>query len=64
LGKAKMGLACASIGWPLKVANSGYLVPCGSGDFSVARLSDATASSGDIAQVAFDFRGAPGYISV
>lgn len=64
LGKAYMGLACASVGWPLKIANSGYLTPCGSGDYSVARLSDATASSGDLAQVSFDFRTAAGYIGI
>ncbi len=64
IGKATMGLGCSSVGWPLKIANSGYLVPCASGDFTVARLSDATANSGDIAQVSFDFIAAPGYISV
>lgn len=62
IGKAYMGLACASVGWPLKVANSGWLTPCASGDFAVARLSDATAASGDISQVTFDFGAAPQFI--
>lgn len=60
--KAYMGLACASVGWPLAVANSGFLVPCASGDFSFARLSDSTAASGDLAQVTVDFCAPPSFI--
>jgi hypothetical protein len=52
--KAAMGAAVSTVGFPLKVANSGYLVPCASGDMSVGRLFDALASSGDISRVWID----------
>ncbi len=52
--KASVGAAVSTVGFPLKVANSGWLIPCASGDMSVGRLFDALASSGDIARVMID----------
>lgn len=60
LAKAFMGAACASVGWPLKIAASGWLIPCASGDTSVGRLGVFAAASGDIAEVTVDFKN-PGY---
>lgn len=62
--KAFMGAACSSVGWPLKIANSGWLSPCASGDFSIGRLSNATCSSGDLAQVSVDFESPPSFIGL
>lgn len=64
--KGYVGGAVSTPGWPLKVANSGFLVACASGDIAaVARFwpghGTTTAASGDIAPVLADFDGAPGY---
>jgi hypothetical protein len=56
LAKAHLGLACNSVGWPLKVAASGWLVPCASGDTAVGRLGQFAAASGDLAEVSVDFK--------
>jgi hypothetical protein len=62
--KAYIGATCASIGFPLAIANSGFLVPVTSGGFAVGRLSDATAASGDLAQVSVDFTAPPTFIGL
>lgn len=54
LSKAYVGAAVSTVGFPLKVANSGFLVPANSGDPFIARLDDALASSGDIARIHID----------
>lgn len=51
--KAYVGGAVSTVGYPLKVANSGWLVVATSGDGFVARAL-ATAASGDICPVLFD----------
>jgi hypothetical protein len=54
LTKALVGGAVSTVGYPLKVANSGFLVVATSGDVSCGRAL-TTAVSGDIAPVAVDF---------
>lgn len=50
--KALVGGAVTTPGWPLKIANSGFLVACASGDQGIARMSqNAAAASGDLTQV-------------
>ena len=53
IGKAYVGGAVGTVGYPLKVANSGFLVVSTSGDLSVAR-SLAVAASGDLCPVFID----------
>lgn len=62
--KAIVGGAVSTLGWPLKVANSGFLIAAASGDNGVcARLwGETIPASGDVAQVLCDFTGAPGYL--
>lgn len=52
--KAFVGGAVSTPGWPLKSANSGWMVACASGDPMVARFFGTTAASGDIAPVLID----------
>lgn len=66
--KALVGAAVSTPGWPLKVANSGFLVAAASGDISsvVGRFLKSTvglttAASGDLAMVSVDFMRCPGY---
>lgn len=50
--KAYVGGAVSTPGWPLMVANSGYLIVATSGQLSCARLAqNAAAASGDLAVV-------------
>lgn len=49
--KAFVGGAVSTPGWPLMVANSGFLVAATSGALTHARLAQASASSGDVAAV-------------
>ena len=51
--KALVGAAVSTLGWPLKVANSGWLTPCASGDVSFGRFAN-TANSGDLVEVFID----------
>lgn len=53
IGKAYVGGAVSTVGYPLKVANSGFLVVSTSGDLSCARAL-AVAASGDLLEVFFD----------
>lgn len=54
--KAVIGGAVTTAGWPLKVANSGFLVACASGDMAVARLRYVgSVASGDIVSVLAGF---------
>lgn len=56
--KAFVGGAVSTPGWPLKAANSGWLVACNSGDQANARFvgvgNAATAASGDLAAIWID----------
>jgi hypothetical protein len=55
--KVYMGAVVTTPGWPLKVANSGFLTPCASGDMAVGRyLGTAACASGDIVEAGIDFR--------
>jgi hypothetical protein len=51
--KAYIGAAVGTVGYPLKLANSGYLTPASSGDVSCGRNLQL-ANSGDITMVLFD----------
>lgn len=51
--KAFIGGAVSTIGYPLKIANSGWLVVCASGDQQFARALN-TGASGDLLEVAVD----------
>ena len=53
--KAFMGAAVSTIGFPLKVANSGWIIPCNSGDTSIGRAL-TTAASGDVSGLMLDVR--------
>lgn len=53
--KAFMGGAVTTIGYPLKVANSGFLVAANSGDGTVGRALTSCAS-GDICAVTIDLK--------
>lgn len=54
--KAYVGAAVTTPGWPLMVANSGWLVLATSGSPSCARfLGTTAAASGDLAPVMVDF---------
>ncbi len=55
LTKAYVGAAVTTLGYPLKVANSGFLVVANSGDSVVGRALTA-AASGDIIPVAIDLK--------
>jgi hypothetical protein len=52
--KASFGAAVTTPGWPLKVANSGWLTAAASGDTTIGRAV-AAVSSGDIATGMFNF---------
>lgn len=52
--KASFGGAVTTPGWPLKVANSGWLVAAASGDTTIGRAVAAVAS-GDLATGMFNF---------
>lgn len=52
--KASFGGAVSTPGWPVKVANSGWLVAAASGDTTCGRAVAAVAS-GDLATGMFDF---------
>ena len=56
LTKALVGGAVSTVGFPLKITTSGFLIACASGDTSIGRLGDRTASSGDLAEVSVDFK--------
>ena len=51
--KAFIGGAVSTLGYPLKIANSGWLVAASSGDVYVARAL-AIGGSGDLLEVAVD----------
>lgn len=53
--KVKVGAAVSTLGWPLKIAASGFLTPAASGDVHVGRAM-ATAASGDIVNALVDFK--------
>lgn len=54
--KAFVGAAVTTPGWPLMVANSGYLILATSGQPSCARMAqNAAAASGDLAVVFANF---------
>jgi hypothetical protein len=56
LTKAIGGAVITTPGWPVKVANSGFLVAAASGDQSCGRyLGTAASASGDLIPVAVDF---------
>lgn len=52
--KALFGAAVATVGYPLTVTASGFIIAASSGGASIGR-SIATVSSGDLAQAFFDF---------
>lgn len=52
--KASFGAAVSTPGWPLKVANSGWLTAAASGDTTIGRAVAAVAS-GDLAMGMFNF---------
>lgn len=54
--KALVGGAVNTVGFPLKITTSGFLIACVSGDTSIGRLSDRVAASGDLAEVMVDFK--------
>lgn len=53
IGKAYAGAAVASLGWPVAVANSGFVTNAASGNFVVGRFLE-TCASGDLVQVYVD----------
>ncbi|CAB4164986.1 hypothetical protein UFOVP820_1, partial [uncultured Caudovirales phage] len=55
LTKGFVGAAVSTLGWPLTVAASGWLVAANSGQQAVGRCL-AVVASGDIAPVAVDFK--------
>jgi hypothetical protein len=54
--KAQFGTAVNTVGFPLKITTSGFVVACASGDNLIGRSISLTAS-GDIAQASFNFLG-------
>lgn len=55
--KVYVGAVVTTPGWPLKVANSGYLTPAASGDMYAGRyLGTAACASGDLVEAAVDFK--------
>jgi hypothetical protein len=53
--KAFFGAGVSTVGYPVKVANSGWIIPCNSGDMSIGR-SLTTANSGDVSGLMLDVR--------
>lgn len=57
--KAQFGTAVGTVGYPLTVTTSGFIIAASSGGSTIGRSISVTAS-GDIAQAMFDFLN-PGY---
>lgn len=53
--EVKVGAAVSTLGFPLKIAASGWLTPAASGDVHVGRAM-TTAASGDIVNALVDFK--------
>lgn len=53
IDKALAGAAVTSAGWPIALANSGFITNAASGDYIVGRFL-TTCASGDLVEVAID----------